>query len=362
MTQEEFIDAILGCTRYLADHYPRSVSHRMQDIAESPYSEHRSDNYGNGGFIRIFEQEVADLLGKEAAVFMPSGTMAQPIALRIWADRAKNQNVAFHPMCHLQKHEHMAYQELHHLNGVLLGEAGRLFTLEDLKSVQEEIATLLIELPQRDLGGQLPTWNELQTIVSYARSKEMKLHLDGARLWECQPFYHRTYEEIVADFDSVYVSFYKILHGLPGAALAGPADFIAEARIWMRRHGGNLQTMFPNAISAKIGMDRHLHRIPEYVAKAQEISGILNNLKGVMAVPNPAQTNMMHLWFDAEKDALLDASGQIARREKVLLIQNLNDVDGWRKTEISIGEAALDLPNHRIRELFSEILEIAKTP
>ncbi len=361
MTQPEFIDAVLGCTHYLGHHYPRSVSQRMQDIAESPYAEHRSDNYGNGGFISIFEQEIADLLGKEAAVFMPSGTMAQPIALRIWADRAKNKNVAFHPMCHLQQHEHMAYTELHYLNGILLGEEDRLFTLDDLKAVPEDIATLLIELPQRDIGGQLPFWNELQTIIDHTKSKGMKLHLDGARLWECQPFYQRTYKEIVADFDSVYVSFYKVLHGLPGAALAGPADFIAEARIWMRRHGGNLHTMFPNVISAKIGMDRHLHRIPEYVAKANEITGILNNLNGVMASPNPAHTNMMHLSFDAEKEALLDASGQIARREKVLLIQNLNDVNGWRKTELSIGEAALDLPNHRIRELFTEMLELAKS-
>jgi threonine aldolase len=71
------------------------------------------------------------------------------------------------------------------------------------------------------------------------------LHLDGARLWECRPFYGRDYAQIAGLFDSVYVSFYKTLGGIAGAALAGPADVIAEARVWQRRQGGNLVRLFP---------------------------------------------------------------------------------------------------------------------
>ena len=359
MTRLEFYAAIDGCTHFLGGHYPRSVAKRVQEIADSPHAEHRSDMYGEGGFVTILENELAELFGKESAVFMPSGTMAQPIALRVWADQTKNSSVAFHPKCHLQCHEHMAYQELHKLKAILLGEEDRLFTLNDLKSIDEQIATLLIELPQRDLGGAIPPWNDLQEIIQHAKSKGMKLHLDGARIWECQPYYNRTYKEIVADFDSVYASFYKILGGLPGAVLAGPKDFIAEARIWMRRHGGNLPYMFPNAIAAKIGMDRHLPRIPEYVAKAREIADILSDIEGVQVLPNPTQTNMMHLLFDAKKDALLDASGQIALKDKVLLIQWLNETPQGQRTEISIGQAALDLPADQIRTLFLDLIQLA---
>ena len=187
----------------------------------------------------------------------------------------------------------------------------------------------------------------------------MKLHLDGARLWECQPFYARSYQEIVADFDSVYVSFYKMLHGLPGAMLAGPKDFIDEARIWMRRHGGNLHTMFPNAISAKIGMDRHLNRISEYVAKAGEIANVLNQIDGVTVVPFPTQTNMMHLHFEASVEALMDASGKVAQQDKCLLLQHVGDNGTVRGTELSIGEAALDLSDERIKTLFSKLILMA---
>ncbi len=356
MTQEEFLAAARACTHSLEGHVRRSAKERMQEIADSPYAEIRMDHYGNGGFVNEFENEVAALLGKEAAVFMPSGTMAQQIALRIWADRANNKNTAFHPMCHLEKHEHMAYHELHHLDASLLGEPDRLFTFDDLKGVQKELGSLLIEFPQRDLGGRLPTWEEFQAIVAYANSQGIKLHLDGARLWECQPYFGRSYAEICADFDSVYVSCYKVLDGLPGAVLAAPADFISEARTWMRRHGGNLVYMFPNAISAKIGMDRNLPRIAEYVTKAAEIAAILNSLQGVTVIPERPPTNMMHLQFEAPKQAIMDAVGEIALREKVLLFSRVGDTG---RTEMYIGDAGAQIPGERIRELCSEMLEIA---
>ena len=348
-----------GCTHFLAGHYPRTVAQRMQEVADSSYAEHRSDMYGNGGFVTILERELAELFGKEAAVFMPSGTMAQPIALRIWADRQQNQTVAFHPKCHLQCHEHMAYQELHHLKAILLGDGGRLFDPNDLERIKERIGSLLIELPQRDLGGALPTWDELQVIINLARRNGAKIHLDGARIWECQPYYNRSLAEISAGFDSIYASFYKILGGLPGAVLAGPEDFIAEARIWMRRQGGNLPYMFPNAIAAKIGMDGHLPRINEYVAKAMEIGETLNSIVGIRVLPCPIQTNMMHLEFDAPKDALIEASVEVARTEQCALITYLIGDYDIARTEISIGSAALDLPTERIHELFIKLMDLA---
>lgn len=357
MTQQELREIAAECTHFLAGHYPRSVSQRMQDIADSPHAVHRVDMYGQGGYLQIFEAEIAELLGKESAVFMPSGTMAQPIALRIWADRSQNRNVAFHPKCHLQCHEHMAYQELHHLYGILLGKEDRLIGVDDIQAVKEPIGTLLLELPQRDIGGQLPPWDELHAQTAFARSLGMRRHLDGARLWETQPYYQREYKEIAADFDSAYVSFYKVLQGLPGAALAGPADFIDEARIWMRRQGGNLSTMAPQAISAKIGMERHLPRIPEYVAKAREIGMALSQMDGVTVVPSEPQTNMMHLHFSASEDSLRRASGEIARREKCLLVPYVSDQGEHRSCEITIGEAALDLPIERITTLFTEFVE-----
>jgi threonine aldolase len=142
-----------------------------------------ADIYGTGRIINDFEKEIAQLLGKESAVFFPSGTMAQQIALRMWSDKLGLKKVAYHPLCHLEIHEKDGLKVLHHLESILLGSSDRLFTIQDLESVSEPIACLLIELPQREIGGQLPSWEELVEISEYCKNKGIKLHLDGARLF-----------------------------------------------------------------------------------------------------------------------------------------------------------------------------------
>lgn len=352
MPPTEVEELIAQSTRFLRGHYPRSVRQHLLSIAESALALAAADQYGHGGVVTELEAEVAELLGKEAAVFMPSGTMAQQIALRIWADEGKNPRVAFHPTCHLEIHEQMAYRELHHLEAALLGDADRLFTMDDLAGAGK-CSSLLIELPQREIGGQLPSWEELTAICEFARSRAMKVHMDGARLWECQPFYGRSYAEIAAPFDSVYVSFYKILGGLPGAMLTGPAEMIAKARIWQRRHGGNLHQMAANAIAGKLGMERHLPRIAEYVAKAAEIAEILRGYAGVRVVPEAPPTNMMHLYFSGDLERLVAAARRIAREDHVFLFYGLGE-DG--NMELSVGEAALDLTRADLERLFGKLL------
>ena len=149
-------------------------------------------------------------------------------------------------------------------------------TRDDLNNVKEPLAALLLELPQREIGGQLPAWDELLAIVNWVRERNIALHLDGARLWECRPFYRRSYAEITAVFDTVYVSFYKILGGITGAMLLGSEDHIAEARIWQRRHGGNLVRMFPFVSSARLGLEAQLDRMGQYHAKAIELAEVLS--------------------------------------------------------------------------------------
>ena len=330
-------------------------------MADSKYAQIPTDHYGAGGLVTQLELEVAELLGKETAVFMPSGTMAQQIALRYWCDRAENPTIAYHPTCHLEIHEQKAYRELHHLRAILLGEPHRLFNLEDLDAVQERIAALLIELPQREIGGQLPSWAELITQCKSARERGIKLHLDGARLWECAPYYGKSYREIAALFDSVYVSFYKTLRGLPGAILAGPAELIGEARIWQRRHGGNLYTLAPNAIAAKLGLERHLPQIASYCEKAKKIATALQGIDGLSIVPKMPPTNMMHLHFRGDKEAIEEGFWAIAQETGLLLGRSVSPADaanGW-KMEIGISEANLSLDLDLLTEQMTRLMQRA---
>src|SRR5215472_11470073 len=334
-----------ACTRFLGGHNRQTPQQVLSELAATTDPEISADRYGEGDLINSFETEVATLLGKEAAVFMPSGTMCQQIALRIWTDRRKIPQVAFHPTCHLEIHEQHGYQRLHSLHGVLLGSPYRLFTLDDLQAVKQPLGALLIELPQREIGGQLPTWEALTEIITWARVHSIPTHLDGARLWECQPFYKRPYAEIAALFDTVYVSFYKILGGIAGAILAGPADFIAESRIWQRRHGGNLVQLYPYVLAAQKGMTERLGRMESYYSKAKAIATALSAFPQIEIVPNPPQTNMMHIFLRGDAQKLQAAALEIAQETGVWLIPWLAPtvLPTYQRCELSVGDATLDL-------------------
>lgn len=210
------------------------AGHGRPNVARADY-----DVYSSGERLNAFEARIAKLLGKDAAVFMPSGTMAQQIALRIVADRDGLRTFAAHPTNHLTLHERDGVTRLHGLHLVPLASAVTPIALADLKQLTEPVATLLLELPQRELGGLLPSWDDLKAMARYARERNWHVHLDGARLWESAPHYGRSYAEIAALFDSVYVSFYKGIGAIAGAMLCGSQPLIDEARIWQRRHGGN---------------------------------------------------------------------------------------------------------------------------
>lgn len=354
----ERLKCFRGCDRFLSGHGRSTPRRALTDAAAEAREDERADVYGAGELAESFEKEIAALLGKEAAVFLPSGTMAQQIALRIWSERKRCATVAFHPTSHLELHEQHGYSFLHGLRSRIVGDSHRLITRADLDAVAEPVAALLLELPQREIGGQLPRWDDLAEQTAWARQRGTALHLDGARVWETQPFYGRSCAEICAPFDSVYVSFYKILGGIAGSALAGPADFVAEARVWVRRHGGNLYTQHPFLLSARAGLREKLPRIPRYVERAAAIARIFAALPGVRVVPDPPPTNMMHVVFPRDLEPLLDASAAVAREHGVCLFSGARatGVPGTSIVEVVIGDAAQALSDDEVASLVRRLL------
>ncbi len=353
--EEDAFDA----SRQLAHHSrPRPIREILLELAETADPDLQPDHYGEGEAVELLEARMAGLLGKEAAVFMPSGTMAQQIALRIWCDRAGSSHVAFHPLCHLEIHEQNGYRRLHGLHSTLLGTADRMFTLEDLEQLVGPVGAILFELPQREIGGQLPAWDDLVAMVCWARDRGIATHLDGARLWETRPFYGREYSDIATLFDSVYVSFYKILGGIAGAALAGPADMIKEARAWQRRHGGNLIHLYPLTLSAELGLNQRLERVDEYHRKAVEVAAAITSVQGVRVVPDPPHTNMMHVFLEGDRERLLAAARRVAREHDVELFSSLAEtiVPNIHRFELTVGDAALAFSADAIGSLFEQLL------
>ena len=317
------------------------------------------DVYGSGRRLNAFEARIAALLGKDAAVFMPSGTMAQQIALRVVADRDGLRTFAAHPTNHLTLHERDGVTRLHGLHLVPLATAISPVALADLQQLAEPVATLLIELPQRELGGLLPAWEELVAMTECARERGWHVHLDGARLWESGPFYGRSYAQIAALFDSVYVSFYKGIGAVAGAMLCGSRPLVEEARIWQRRHGGNLVALYPYASVAEQSFDARISRMRAYRDAATWLAKIVAAQPGTLRVqPVPPPTNMFHCYLTVPPATLRKRVAAIARKHGVWTLARAapTAIDGITKWEISAGDATLALGPKRARAVLEQLL------
>lgn len=344
------------CTRFLSGHHGNRPPAEL--LAAATSADVRTDRYGDGGVVEELEAEICKVLGKPAAVFMPSGTMAQQIALRIHADRTGRRAVGFHPTCHLEIREDKNYQRLHGLVGVTIGDPTALMTLEDLRAVGEPMAAVLFELPQREIGGVLPTWKALTEQVEFVRGIGAGVHMDGARLWECTPYYRKTPAQISALFDTVYVSFYKGLGAVTGACLAGPKDVIAEARAWRKRHGGMLFQMWPYAASALAGLRERLPKMPRYYKHAVAIAAKLRSISGVEVMPDPPQTSMMRILLRVQDKAFRAAACRIARERGIYTFRATMPAQSrtMRMVELSVGDKTLELTPKEIAEVVKELV------
>jgi len=342
------------CGRALNGHGDRKSAELLAEIP----ADSGVDRYGVGGAVEALEAEMRTVLGKPAAVFMPGGTMAQQIALRVQADKRGSRAIAFHPTCHLELHEDKAYQHLHGLVGVAIGDARELITIDDLRQVRERLAAVLFELPQREIGGRLPQWAELEEQVAFVRATGAAVHLDGARLWECTPFYGRCPADISALFDTVYVSFYKGLGALAGCCLAGEEDVLAEARSWRRRHGGTLFGLWPNAASGLAALRKRLPLMPRYFEHARAIADALRGIANVRIVPDPPQTPMMHLHLRVDKAAFLAAARRIAEERDIFTWSRTSagDTPASCVVELTVGDATLAFVPDEVAEIVEQLV------
>jgi threonine aldolase len=305
------------------------------------------DVYGEGKLIEDFERRIAELTGKAAAAFMPSGVMAQLIAVKIWTLRAHLPRFGLHPTSHLIGHENEAYEALFGLHGVVVGDRLKPVTAADLEAQPQPLACLIAELPIREAGGQLPSWDELEALKALAQARNIPLHMDGARLWESRAFYGRTHAEIAEGFASVYVSVYKGLGGIAGAVLAGDEAFIAEARLWRRRMGGTLIHQSPMIASAAMRLETRLAQMDACYERALSLAEALAEVPSLKVNPAKPQTNMLHLYFEAPAETVLDRRDAIAERDGVWLLGGARpaEVPGWSVTELYVGDNLLGLEN-----------------
>jgi len=323
-----------------------SMAEQLTSLAEELANHEQRDVYGSGDLIETFEQQVADLLGKPAALFLPTGTLAQPMVLKIHSQQTRKPAVALHPTSHLLLHEQMGVEQLWGLTTKPVGLRERPITLADLNSMPaSELAALLIELPMREIGGQLPDWDELKAQSQWARDNGIRLHLDGARLWQAPTYYQQSLADICRLFDSVYVSFYKDLGGISGAILAAETDVIEEAKVWARRAGGNVISLYPEILAARRGLRDNLPVMPEAVDYARSLGSALADIGGITVTPDPPQAAMFHLKFALPPDYLAEKAADYVQEYGVVILPLPRSGDsGHSICEVPVGRNAMSQP------------------
>lgn len=227
----------------------------LREVASAPGFE--ADFYSLGGHVAQLEHTFARLLGKQAAIFMPTGTLANHIAVRTLA--GSDRRVLVQAESHLYNDSGDAASTLSGLNlipmasgqgTVELAEVQRWLARSASGRVETRVGVLAIETPVRRRGHQMVDFEELQRVCALARDQGIRLHLDGARMFNLPYHSGHSVREYAALFDTVYVSLWKHFNAGAGAILAGDADVVEGLFHTRRMFGGALPYAWPQAALA----------------------------------------------------------------------------------------------------------------
>lgn len=281
------------------------------------------DQFGEDPTVNALQERVAVLLGKEAALWMPSGTMANQVALRVLT--RPGDDVVVSRQSHAVWHETGASGANAGVQFTEVG-AGGVFSPEEFMAackprghvVYPPTTLVEIENTHNRAGGVVFPQAEAARIAQEARRRQIAIYLDGARLWNAAVATGSSLADLAAPFDLVSVAFSKGLGAPGGSALAGPRALITEAIRRRRMFGGAMRQVGLFAAAALFAMDHQFDRLAEDHANARRIAERLAGNPHIALDPARVETNI--LVFDLAPDAP-DAAAVVARaREQGVLV------------------------------------------
>jgi threonine aldolase len=225
------------------------------------------DSYGLGGMIHAFEEKVARTLGKEKAVYMPTGTLANHIALRKHCNTQKRAIVQYDS--HINRDSGDCVTSLSGINLITLGGNKIIYDLNELETFLEDnkhgkvktpVGAISLETPVRRKNLQRIPFERMEKICAVARKNGIALHLDGARLFIDAAFSGKNIKDYTRLFDTVYVSLYKSFNSVNGAILAGPENIIEGLHNERRMFGGGLPSSWQQIAIADYFFDHYEKR------------------------------------------------------------------------------------------------------
>lgn len=268
------------------------------------------DRYGIGGAVAALEKKFTEITGKERAVFMPSGTMANQLAIAVLS--GESSKVFVQDTSHVFRDEADAAQSVFSKRLYPLAPGDTYFTASQLQQTIESlpneevfrtgIGAVSIENPVRRTDGKQVPIDEIRKISTYCRSNNIKLHLDGARLFMASAWSGVPIREYASHFDTVYISLYKYFGASAGAVLCGSKEVIDKMGHLIKVHGGSMYGNWANAAMALHRIEGFEERLQAAIKRSAEIFAALNKLPFIRITALPGGTNIYSFELAREID------------------------------------------------------------
>ena len=313
----------------------------------------RRDTYLASGPVDELEHAMAALLGKERAIFLPTGTLANHLAVRLLAGESRKALVQAES--HLYRDEGDCAQLLSGLNLVPLAPGRATFTAEELSAAVEQAAgppypapvgAISIESPVRRINGQVFDFEEMKKICAYARSKQIGTHLDGARMFLASAYTGVSPAQYAALFDTVYVSMYKYFNAPFGAVLSGPSSLIAKVETLRHQFGSLIFQGWESAAIALHHLNGFSQRYQTAVNNGEKLFQLLEQSGKFRIERIPSGTNISRLRL---------TSGGILDQLRARLAEDeirIGSAKGATVTTIMINETINRRPAEEIASAF----------
>ncbi|MDP9116191.1 MAG: aminotransferase class I/II-fold pyridoxal phosphate-dependent enzyme [Actinomycetota bacterium] len=294
------------------------------------------DVYGEDPTVNALEAEVAQLLGHEAGLFVPSGSLGNQLGLRLLV--APGQELVCDSLAHIARAElgaaavfsGITFRTWRAIRGRLDVSAIRELIAPDAGPYQVSTAAIAVENTHNFGGGTVQPAAELAAVIELAREHRLGLHLDGARLWNAHIASATPLARLAAGFDTVSVCLSKGLGAPVGSVLVSSADRIASARVWRKRYGAGMRQAGILAAAGRHAIAHHLDRLVDDHARCRRLAtslgadpSLVHTNIAVLAVADAPQVAMRA----AEQGVLVSALGPGMLRVVTHLDVDDDDID-----------------------------------